>query len=123
MFGLSFWEIAAILAVVLIVFGPSKLPELARNLGKGLREFRKATEDFRSGITNEMHRADTPRPTAPITSGTTPAALPPKESEAELVESARPAAHDEPKVQPAADAVARNAEPTLPTAEEKKAEG
>lgn len=121
MFGLSFWEIAAILAVILIVFGPSKLPELARNLGKGLREFRRATEDFRSGITNEMHRADTPKPSAPVASGPTPAALPPKESEAELVESARPQA--EPMVQPAGDAVARNAEPTPPATEEKKAEG
>jgi TatA/E family protein of Tat protein translocase len=124
MFGLSFWEIAAIMAVVLIVFGPSKLPELARNLGKGLREFRKATDDFRSGISAEAHRTDTPRPSAPVGPGTTPAALPAQESDAELVESARPQS-SEPKVQPAEDAVARNAEPTPPSSnpEAKKAEG
>lgn len=124
MFGLSFWEIAAIMAVILIVFGPSKLPELARNLGKGLREFRKATEDFRSGITTEVQRPDTPRPSAPVGPGPATPALPAKESEAELVESARPET-SEPKVQPAGDAVARNAEPTVPSpvSEENKAEG
>lgn len=62
MFGLGFWEIAIILAVALIVLGPSKLPELARGLGKGLREFRKATEDFKSTIEDEMHRPEPPRP-------------------------------------------------------------
>lgn len=58
MFGLGFWEIAIILAVALIVLGPSKLPELARGLGKGLREFRKATEDFKSTIEDEVNRPD-----------------------------------------------------------------
>lgn len=116
MFGLSIWEIAAILAVVLIVFGPSKLPELARNLGKGLREFRKATDDFRSGITNEMHRPDTPRPSAP--------ALGAKESEAELIESKLP--HNAaPAIQPAAESVAQSPDSTAPASspEEKKVEG
>jgi TatA/E family protein of Tat protein translocase len=58
MFGLGFWEIAIILAIALIVLGPSKLPELARGLGKGLREFRKATEDFKSTIENEVNRPE-----------------------------------------------------------------
>lgn len=61
MFGLSFWEIAIILAIALIVLGPSKLPELARGLGKALREFRKATEDFKATIDEETHRPDYPR--------------------------------------------------------------
>lgn len=39
---LSAWEIAAILVVVLIVFGVGKLPEIGGAIGKGLREFRKA---------------------------------------------------------------------------------
>ena len=38
------WELIVILVVVLILFGGKKLPELARNLGKGLREFKKATQ-------------------------------------------------------------------------------
>jgi TatA/E family protein of Tat protein translocase len=58
MFGLGFWEIAIILAIALIVLGPSKLPELAKGLGKGLREFRKATEEFKSTIEDEMYKPD-----------------------------------------------------------------
>lgn len=124
MFGLSIWEIAAILAVVLIVFGPSKLPELAKNLGKGLREFRKATDDFRSGITNEMHRPDTPRPSAPLPSGPQPAALADKESEAELVDSSRPESAA-PAIKASSDSVAQGADSSAPakSPEEKKVEG
>jgi sec-independent protein translocase protein TatB len=61
MFGLSFWEIAIIMVIALVVLGPSKLPEIARNLGKGLREFRKATEDFKSTVSDEMSRPESPR--------------------------------------------------------------
>ena len=47
MFGamLGGWEIVLILAVVLILFGARKLPELARGLGQGIREFKKATHE------------------------------------------------------------------------------
>jgi len=58
MFGLSFWEIAIILAIALIVLGPSKLPDLAKSFGKSLREFRKATEDFKSTIDTENYREE-----------------------------------------------------------------
>jgi TatA/E family protein of Tat protein translocase len=61
MFGLGFWEIAIILAVALLVLGPSKLPELAKGLGKGLREFRKATEDFKSTIEDEVYKPEPPK--------------------------------------------------------------
>jgi sec-independent protein translocase protein TatA len=37
------WELIAILAVVLIIFGPGKLPAVGKSIGKGIREFRKAT--------------------------------------------------------------------------------
>jgi TatA/E family protein of Tat protein translocase len=57
-FGLSFWEIAIILAIALIILGPKKLPELARSLGKGLKEFRKATDDFKSTMDAELHAPD-----------------------------------------------------------------
>ena len=60
MFGLSFWEIALILGAALIVFGPSKLPDLAKNLGKGIREFRKATTDFKATMDDEIHRPEPP---------------------------------------------------------------
>jgi len=52
------WEIVLILAVVLILFGAKKLPELAKGLGQGIREFKKATRE----VTDEIQSAgeDTP---------------------------------------------------------------
>lgn len=65
MFGLGFWEIAVILGAALLLFGPKKLPELARGLGRGLREFRKATEDFKSTMDAELHAPEAPKQKAP----------------------------------------------------------
>ena len=45
MFGLGFGEILLILALALIFIGPKKLPELARGLGRGLREFQRAKDE------------------------------------------------------------------------------
>ena len=45
MFGIGMTELLVILAIALIVIGPKKLPELARSLGKGLAEFRRALAD------------------------------------------------------------------------------
>jgi sec-independent protein translocase protein TatA len=42
---LSGWEIVLILAVVLLLFGATKLPKLARGLGQGIREFKKASRE------------------------------------------------------------------------------
>jgi sec-independent protein translocase protein TatA len=54
------WEIVLILAVVLILFGAKKLPELAKGLGTGIKEFKKATRD----VTDEIHTAmEEPPPT------------------------------------------------------------
>jgi len=47
MFGIGMTELLVILAVGLIFIGPKKLPELARSLGKGLAEFRRASTDMR----------------------------------------------------------------------------
>jgi len=44
--------------VVLVVFGPQKLPELARGLGKIMAEFRKASSDFRSAFEEEMREME-----------------------------------------------------------------
>ena len=48
------WEIVLILAVVLILFGAKKLPELARGLGQGIKEFKKATNEVSNEITSAM---------------------------------------------------------------------
>ena len=39
-FGIGVWEIAILLLVALLVFGPKRLPEMGRSLGKGMREFK-----------------------------------------------------------------------------------
>lgn len=48
---ISFAEIGFILFIVLMVFGADKVPEIARGLGKGIRQIKNATEDIKSEIT------------------------------------------------------------------------
>lgn len=56
MFGsLGAGELLLIFAVILIVFGPRRIPEIGRTLGKALGEFRKATDDLKSTIEREVH--------------------------------------------------------------------
>ena len=66
MFGLGFTEILVILVVALLVFGPDRLPELARNLGRGLAEFRRASSDLRRSVLDAADEARRPdeRPAA-----------------------------------------------------------
>lgn len=45
-FGIGPMELLLILVIALVVFGPKRLPEIGRALGKGLREFRRATSDL-----------------------------------------------------------------------------
>jgi sec-independent protein translocase protein TatA len=45
MFGLGHWELLIILIIVLIIFGAGKLPEIGSGIGKGIRNFKKATAD------------------------------------------------------------------------------
>ena len=54
------WEIVLILAVVLILFGAKKLPDLAKGLGQGLKECKKATRDVTDELSSAMD--ETPPP-------------------------------------------------------------
>jgi TatA/E family protein of Tat protein translocase len=68
MFGIGFQEMLIILVVVLIFFGPKRLPDLAKSLGKGIAEFKKASEEVRRGIeeaVKEESSAESPKPDIP----------------------------------------------------------
>ena len=57
-FGIGIWEIAILLLVALLVFGPKRLPEMGRSLGKGMREFKDSVtgkdEDEKDYIASEL---------------------------------------------------------------------
>ena len=50
MFGIGMPELIVIMVIALIVIGPSKLPDLARALGRGMAEFRKATQEIKDSL-------------------------------------------------------------------------
>ena len=58
MFGIGMPELLLILALALIVLGPKKLPELARALGKGMAEFRRATDELKDELRQMEHEID-----------------------------------------------------------------
>lgn len=58
MFGIGMPELLLILALALIVIGPKKLPDIARALGRGLAEFRRATDDLKTSFQDETRTRD-----------------------------------------------------------------
>lgn len=67
MFGsLGLPELIVIFVIALIIFGPRKLPELGRSLGRGIAEFKKATNDFQNTLEQEI-KVDEQRSQAAVT--------------------------------------------------------
>ncbi len=58
MFGLGFGELVLIFLIALIFIGPKKLPELAKGLGQGIKEFQKAAK----GFSDQMQETQAPTP-------------------------------------------------------------
>jgi TatA/E family protein of Tat protein translocase len=59
MFGsLGVWEIALIVVLALLLFGPRKLPEIGRTIGKGLAEFKKASNELKRSIETEIEEEE-----------------------------------------------------------------
>ena len=61
--GLGPWEIGLIILVIIILFGGKKLPELARGLGLGLREFKKAKQEIKDEVQNVADEVDNEKET------------------------------------------------------------
>ena len=61
MFGIGTTELIIIMFIILLIFGAKKLPELAQGLGKGIREFKKASTE----IQDEFKASTEPKPTPP----------------------------------------------------------
>ncbi|MBE0607473.1 MAG: twin-arginine translocase TatA/TatE family subunit [Deltaproteobacteria bacterium] len=80
MFGIGFQEMLIILVVVLIFFGPKRLPDLAKSLGKGIAEFKKASEEVRKGIDDAVREepsTESPNPPEDLSSyGKAPGSVP-----------------------------------------------
>ena len=85
-------ELLIIFVIALIIFGPRKLPELGRSLGKSLGEFKRASNDLRNTLEEEIHVEDQTRrePPAPARAPAPPAEDPQHEDEIHVEEQTRP---------------------------------
>jgi Tat protein translocase TatB subunit len=88
-------EIFLILVVALIIFGPRKLPEIGKSMGRMLAEFRKASNDFKRTLDDEVE-ADKVKPTEPT---------------AQVASSAEPPASELPLLAPPEATVSRETPP------------
>lgn len=77
MFGLGFGEILIILVLALILLGPARLPDVAKQLGKGLRDFKRATDDLKNQFEREMYADDHPTPRVQPPTAAAPVPAPP----------------------------------------------
>ena len=103
--GLSMTEVIIILALALLLLGPDQLPQLARSLGKGLKELRRATDDIKSQFEQEIARVDldeppraiapVPSPGAPANADAPPSAAPPQDPAAARAAARRAAAEQQ----------------------------
>ena len=78
MFGsIGMPELIIILVIALIIFGPRKLPELGRSLGRSINEFKKASNELRSTLEEEIQVEEQRDRVKAAASATPPAATPP----------------------------------------------
>jgi TatA/E family protein of Tat protein translocase len=78
MFGpIGMPELIIILVIALIIFGPRKLPELGKSLGRSINEFKKASNELRSTLEDEIRVEEQRDRASTATPATPPAATPP----------------------------------------------
>lgn len=58
MFGLGIPELIVIFVIALLVFGPKKLPDLGKSIGRAMAEFKKASDDFQESVKTEMREVE-----------------------------------------------------------------
>ena len=63
--GVGGWEVLLVLVIALIILGPSKLPEIARTIGKYTRILKKASFDLTTAVTREIEETQKPTPPSP----------------------------------------------------------
>ena len=71
-------ELIILLVVVLIIFGPGKLPDIGKAVGKGIKEFRRASNDIEEGLRGEPSKPAAPA-APPANTSTTPTASTPSD--------------------------------------------
>jgi Tat protein translocase TatB subunit len=76
MFDIGLQEMLVIGVLALLVFGPSKLPELGRMVGRTMREFRRASDEFRTTVETNLNFNDIEPPPAPTELARTETSLP-----------------------------------------------
>ena len=109
MFGsLGAGELLLIFAVILIVFGPRKIPEIGRMLGKAMGEFRKATDDLKSTIEREVRLEELKKITPPSLESIMTPVESISRTEPVAVAEAEPAQTEEPEPAPASEEAARS---------------
>ena len=125
MFGIGMSEAVLILAVALLVFGPDKLPEVARMLAKGMKELRKASDELKSTVNFGLEDLERTRPAPPpprvidVTASTSSAAAAPASTDAPALEAAKPSTDVWPRA--AEGALARGALDNLPDDDDHRA--
>jgi len=92
-------ELLFILVLALLIFGPRKLPDIGRTMGKAMGEFRRATRDLKRTLDTEISAEEASRPANPAQVTPAPAAVDPAPAVPDTVPAVQPSAPTSPTTQ------------------------